>query len=318
MKAIVYSSYGSPDVLRYEEVETPVPKESEVLIRIRAASANPLDWHFIEGKPFLVRLAGGLRKPKIGRPGVDVAGVVESAGKSVTQFKPGDEVFGVCRGAFAEYGCAAEDKLTLKPAGISFDDAASLPVAAITALQGLRDKGRIQAGQKVLIDGASGGVGTFAVQIAKWFGAEVTAVCSTGKMETARLLGADRVIDYTKEDFTKGAQRYDLIFAPNAFHSIFQYRRSLVARGICVIAGGGMSQAAQTLLLGPIVSLFGGKKMTFVGAKVVVKDLIILKEMLESGKVVPVIDKRYTLREVPEAIRYLADGHARGKIVITF
>jgi NADPH:quinone reductase-like Zn-dependent oxidoreductase len=318
MKAIVYSSYGSPDVLRYEEVETPVPKESEVLIRIRAASANPLDWHFIEGKPFLVRLAGGLRKPKIGRPGVDVAGVVEAAGKSVAQFKPGNEVFGVCRGAFAEFACAAEDKLTLKPAGISFDDAASLPVAAITALQGLRDKGHIQAGQKVLIDGASGGVGTFAVQIAKSFGVDVTAVCSTGKMETARSLGADHVIDYTKEDFTKGAQHYDLVFAPNAFHSIFQYRRSLVALGICVIGGGGMSQAAQTLLLGPIVSLFGGKKMTFVGAKVVVKDLIILKGMVESGKIVPVIDKRYALKEVPDAIRYLAEGHARGKIVITF
>jgi NADPH:quinone reductase-like Zn-dependent oxidoreductase len=317
MKAIVYSNYGSPDVLRYEEVEKPVPKDDEVLIKVRAASVNPLDGHFIRGEPFLVRITGGLRRPKIGRPGVDVAGQVEAVGASVTQFKPGDEVFCVCRGAFAEYACTGKDKLALKPANVSFEDAASVTVAAITALQGLCDKGRIQPGQKVLIDGASGGVGTFAVQIAKSFGAEVTAVCSTGKMETARSLGANHVIDYTKEDFTKGAQRYDLIFAANAFHSIFNYRRSLAEREIYVMAGGGISQMVQSLLLGRFVSLVGAKKMSFVGAKVVVKDLIVLRELLENGKVVPVIDKLYTLREVPDAVRYLEAGHARGKVVIT-
>jgi NADPH:quinone reductase-like Zn-dependent oxidoreductase len=317
MKAIVYSEYGSPDVLRYEEVEKPFPKDNEVLITIRAASVNPLDWHFIRGTPFLARITGGLRKPKIGRPGVDVAGVVEAVGKNTAQFKPGDEVFGVCRGAFAEYACTAEDKLALKPAGISFEDAASVPVAAITALQGLRDKGRIQPGQKVLIDGASGGVGTFAIQIAKSFGAEVTAVCSTGKMDTARSLGADHVIDYTKEDFIKGAQRYDVILAANAFHSIFDYRRALAGRGIYVMAGGGMRQVAQTLLLGGLLSLAGGKKLSFVAAKIVVKDLVVLKELLETGKVVPVIDRRYTLREASDAVRYLEEGHARGKVVIT-
>ncbi len=240
MKAVTYTEYGSPDVLHFTELEKPTPNDHEVLIRIRAASVNPLDWHFMRGEPFIVRMmAGGLLKPKVTRLGVDVAGQVEAVGRNVTQFKPGDEVFGACRGAFAEYACATEAKLALKPANISFEEAAAVPVAAITALQGLRDKGRIRRGQKVVVDGASGGVGTFAVQIAKSFGAEVTAVCSTRNVDTARSIGADHVIDYTREDFTRSGQRYDLIMGANAYHSIFDYRRALSQDGIYVGAGGG-------------------------------------------------------------------------------
>jgi len=318
MKAIVYRCYGSPDVLRLEEIEKPVPQDNEVLIEVRAASVNPLDWRLMRGKPLFTRLMiGGLRKPKSTRPGRDVAGQVEAAGRNVTQFKPGDEVFGACQGAFAEYVCAIEDKLALKPANISFEDAAAVPVAAITALQGLRDKGRIQRGQKVLVDGASGGVGTFAVQIAKSFEAEVTAVCSTRNVDTARSIGADHVIDYTRADFTRSGQRYDLIIAANAYHSIFDYRRALSQDGIYVMAGGGWTQILQAMLLGPLLSLIGGKKMRFFMAKINKKDLVLLKELLEAGKAVPIIDRRYPLSGVAEAIRYLEEGHARGKVVIT-
>jgi NADPH:quinone reductase-like Zn-dependent oxidoreductase len=318
MKAIVYHSYGSPDVLKYEEIEKPPPGDDEVLIRVRAASVNPLDWRLMKGRPYPARILTGLRKPKITRPGRDVAGLVEAVGRNVTQFKPGDEVFGVCRGAFAEYACTIEDKLAMKPANISFEDAAAVPVAAITALQGLRDKGRIQRGQKVLVDGASGGVGTFAIQIAKSFGAKVTAVCSTRNVDAARSFGADHVIDYTREDFTQNGQRYDLIIAANAYHSIFDYRRALSHDGIYVMAGGGWAQILQAMLLGPFLSLMGSKKMRFFMAKINKTDLILLKDLLETGKVVPIIDRRYPLSEVPEAIRYLEEGHARGKVVITF
>jgi NADPH:quinone reductase-like Zn-dependent oxidoreductase len=320
MRAIVYTEYGPPDVLQFTEVAKPTPKDDEVLIRIRAASVNALDWRLMRGAPYIVRILFGLRKPKIarpGRPGRDVAGQLEAVGRNVTQFKPGDEVFGVCLGAFAEYACSIEDKLALKPANITFEDAAAVPVAAISALQGLRDKGRIQRDQRVLVDGASGGVGTFAVQIAKSFGAEVTAVCSTRNVDTARSIGADHVIDYTREDFTQSGQRYDLIIAANAYHSIFEYRRALSQDGIYVMAGGGWAQILQAFFLGPLLSLIGRKKMCNFMAKINKKDLVLLKDLLEAGKVTPVIDRRYRLSEVPEAIRYLEEGHARGKVVIT-
>jgi NADPH:quinone reductase-like Zn-dependent oxidoreductase len=317
MKAIVYTQYGPPDVLQLQEVASPIPNDNEVLLRVHAAAANPLDWHIMRGTPFFVRLMAGLRKPKITRLGVDVAGQVEAIGRNVTQFKPGDEVFGTGRGAFAEYVCASEEKLALKPTNSSFEQAASLPVAAITALQGLRDQGRIQPGQRVLIDGASGGVGTFAIQIAKSFGAEVTAVCSTRNVDTARSIGADHVIDYTKQDFSQTGQRYDLILAANAYHSIFDYRRALSPTGIYVMAGGGAAQILQAMFLGPLLSLFGSKKMRIVRAKIIQKDLLLLKDLLESKKVVPVIDRRYPLNDTAEALRYLGQGHAQGKVVIT-
>ena len=318
MKAIVYTEYGPPEVLQLKEVAKPTPKDNEVLIRIRAASVNALDWRLMRGKPVFVRLMiGGLRKPKNTRPGVDVAGRVEAVGKNVTQFKPGDEVFGVCRGAFAEYACAVEGKLAPKPANISFEDAAAVPVAAVTALQGLRDKGRIRQGQKTLVDGASGGVGTFAVQIAKSFGAEVTAVCSTGNVDTARSMGADHVIDYTREDFTRSGRRYELILAANAYHSILDYRRALSRGGTYVMAGGGWAQILQAMLLGPLLSLIGSKKMCSFMAKIDKMDLVLLKDLLAAGKIVSVIEKRYPLSDVAEAVRHVEEGHAKGKVVIT-
>ena len=319
MKAIVYHKYGPPEVLRCEEVEKPIAGNDEVLVKLHAASVNPLDWRFLRGKPFLLRI-GALRTPKYRILGCDIAGQVEAIGRNVKQFQPGDEVFGAKRnmGGFAEYNCVPEDALALKPAHISFQAAAALPVAAITALQGLRDKGRIQPGQQVLIDGASGGVGTFVIQIAKSFGADVTAVCSTPKLDIARSIGADHVIDYTREDFTKSGLRYDLILAANAYHSIFDYQRALNQNGIYVVAGGSLGQVFQALTLGPLLSRIGSKKMCFVAAKINQKDLDFLKGLLEAGKIVPVIDRRYPLSEVPEALRYLEEGHAKGKVVITF
>jgi NADPH:quinone reductase-like Zn-dependent oxidoreductase len=296
----------------------PTPKDDEVLIRVHAASVNPADFHLTRGKPLFARpMMGGLRKPKFTRPGMDVAGRVEAFGRSVTQFNIGDEVFGACHGVFSEYACVMEDKLALKPANISFENAAAVPVAALTALQGLRDKGRIQQGQRVLIDGASGDVGTFAVQIAKSFGAEVTAVCSTRNVDTAQSIGADHVIDYTRVDFARNGQRYDLIFAANGYHSIFDYRRALRPGGIYVFAGGGGISILQAMLLGPLLSLLGSKKVRFFIARVSQKDLVFLKDLLEAGKVVPIIDRRYPLSEVAEALRYLEEGHARGKVLIT-
>lgn len=317
MKAIVYAQYGPPDVLHIEEIAKPTPGDDEVLIKIRAASINAYDWHMISGKPVFIRMMTGLRKPKNTRPGADVAGQVEAVGKNVTEFKAGDEVFGVCRGSFAEYGCVAGEKLALKPGNISFESASALPLAGLSALQGLRNKGRIQRGQKVLIDGASGGVGTFAVQIAKSFGAEVTAVCSTRNVDMARSMGADHVIDYRRVDFTQSGKRYDLILAANAHHSIFDYRRALSEKGIYVMVGGGGIEILQCLFLGPLLSLMGGKKMRFLGAKMHKKDLLLLKELLGSGKIVPVIDRRYPLSGVAEAVRYLEEEHAQGKVVIT-
>ncbi len=322
MKAIVHYKYGPPDVLNLEEVRKPTPKEDEVLVNVHAASANAADWHLLRADPFLVRIMGfGLLKPKNTILGADIAGRVEAVGRNVTQFQPGDEVFGDLSGdgfgGFAEYVCASEDALALKPANISFEEAAAAPLAAVTALQGLRDKGKIQPGQKVLINGASGGVGTFAVQIAKSFGAEVTGVCSTSKLDMVRSIGADHVIDYTQEDFTKNGQHYDLILAANGYHPISHYKRALSPNGIYVMTGGSGAQMFQAMLLGPIMSMTGSKKMGNTMAKPNKKDLALLAELLETGKVVPVIDRRYPLREVPEAIRHLEEGHARGKVVIT-
>ena len=324
MKAIVYTKYGSPDVLDLEEIEKPTPKDGEVLVKVHAASANARDWRLLRADPFLVRLmGGGLLKPKHNTLGSDIAGRVEAVGGNVKQFQPGDEVFGDLSGGgfggggFAEYVCASEDALALKPASLTFEEAAAAPMAAVTALQGLRDKGRIQPGQKVLINGASGGVGTFAVQIAKSFGAEVTGVCSTRKSDMVRALGADHVIDYTQEDFTRNGQRYDLILAVNGYRPISDYKRALNAKGIYVMVGGSTAQIFQALLLGPWMSMTGSKKMGALSAKPDQEDLVFVKELVEAGKVMPVIDRRYPLSEVGEALRYLEEGHAGGKVVIT-
>ncbi len=327
MKAIVCPKYGPPEVLQLKEVAKPLPKDDEVLVRVQAASANTLDRARMRGSPFLfrlfvrlflVRFSDGLLKPKT-MLGADIAGRVEAVGTNVTQFQPGDEVFGdISAGGFAEYVCATENQLALKPADISFEAAAAIPVVAFTALQGLRDEGRIQPGQNVLINGASGGVGSFAVQIAKSFGAEVTAVCSTRNLDMARSIGADHVVDYTREDFTLNGKRYDLILAANGYHSILDYKRALSPKGIYVSTGGSMAQIFQALLVGPWVSRTGSKKIGFMGiAKPNKNDLVFIKELLEASKVVPVIDRRYPLSETAEAIRYLERGHARGKVVIT-
>ena len=321
MKAVVYTKYGSPDVLQLKEVEKPTPKDNEVLIRIHAASANAADWHLLRGDPFLLRLGYGLLKPNNTILGADIAGRVEAVGNNVTQFQPGDEVFGDISGCglggFAEYVSVPEHAVISKPASMTFEEAAAVPMAAVTALQGLRDKGQIQPGQKVLIHGASGGVGTFAVQIAKAFRAEVTAVCSTRKVDLVRSIGADHVIDYTHEDFTKNGQRYDLILAANGNRSMFEYKRALAPKGRYVVTGGSMAQLFQAMLLGPLLSTAGRQKMGNVLARPNQKDLACMKELLEAGKVIPVIDRCYPLSETAEAIRYLEAGHARGKVVIT-
>jgi NADPH:quinone reductase-like Zn-dependent oxidoreductase len=319
MKAIVYTEYGPPDVLQLTEVEKPTPKDQQVLVKVQAASINAGDWRGMRADPFLVRLAGGgLLRPKDPRIGSDVAGRVEAVGENVKQFRPGDEVFGCARGAFAEYALARESYLALKPANRSFEEAAAVPVAALTALQGLRDTGGIRPGQKVLIQGASGGVGTFAVQLARHYGAEVTAVCSPRNLDMARAIGADHVIDYTQEDFTRNRQKYDLIYAANGYHPLPAYRRALSPQGIYVCAGGAMPQFFQAILLGPLLSKSGGKKMGSMGiAKVIQEDLVFLGELLEAGKIVAIIDRSYPLNEVAEAIRYVEDRHAQGKVVIT-
>ncbi len=317
MKASVRAKSGSTDPLELKEIEKPTPKENGVLIKVYAASINKSDLYRLR-HPFLVRLIGGeLRKPKRETLGTDVAGRVEAVGKNVKQFHPGDEVFGAASGSYAEYVCAREDLLVPKPANVTFEESAAVPVAGITALQGLR-RGQIQSGQKVLVNGASGGVGTFAVEIAKSFGAEVTAVCSTGKMDMARSIGADNVIDYTDEDFTRSGQRYDLIIAANGYHSLLSYRRALSPTGICVTTGGSMAQAFQAMLLGPLISSFGSKKTISMGiAKLNNEDLVFLKDLLEDGKMKPVIDRCYSLSEAAEAFRYFEKGHVKGKVVIT-
>ena len=322
MKAIVYHNYGSPEVLKCEKLEKPTAGDDEVLIKVRAASVNPLDWHFMRGAPYIVRIQTGLSKPKNTRLGVDLAGQVEAVGRNVTQFQPGDEVFGVSRGAFAEYVCAPEKALAPKPANLTFEQAAAVPVAgAFSALQGLRDKGRIQPGQKVLINGAAGGVGTFAVQIAKAFGATVTGVCSTRNVDMVRSIGADHVIDYTQEDFARSGQRYDLILDCAANHSLSACRRVMSLRGIYVIVGGPDRGRWIGPLISPLKALllsrFVSQKLLMFLASANKEDLVVLKELIEAKKVTPVIDRCYTLSEVPEAIRYLEEGHARGKVIIT-
>src|SRR5713101_4247488 len=324
MKAIRYCEYGSPDVVKLDYVEKPVPTDNQVLIKVRAASLNALDAYMIRDA-WLKRLIFGLRKPRDTRLGRDVAGVVEAVGKNVTQFKPGDEVFGVCRGALAEYACPSERSLVIKPPNVSLEQAASLPLAGLTALQGLRE-GKIQPGQKVLINGATGGVGTFAVQIAKTFGADVTAVCGTRNLDLVRSIGADHVIDYTKEDFTKSDQRYDAIFDNVCNHSFSERRRVLNPKGICVLAGMGgagvkegqaVGRIAGNLFIARGLSSFTDQKFAQYMTKLSKPDLILLGDLIQAGKVRPVIERTYTLNDAPEALRYLNEGHARGKLVIT-
>ncbi|WP_370222425.1 NAD(P)-dependent alcohol dehydrogenase [Cytobacillus sp.] len=321
MKAIVYQKYGSPENLRLTDIETPVPKDQEVLVKVHASSVNYGNLVLLKGKPFLARFAYGLLKPKHTIPGGDIAGQVEAVGKEVTQFHPGDKVFGDLSGCgwggFAEYVSVPEKALALKPANISFEEAAAVPMAGVTALQALRDKGNIQAGQKVLIYGASGGVGTFAVQIAKSFGAEVTGLCSTRNLDILNTLGADHAIDYKKVDFTKRTEKYDLILAVNGYQPISVYKRALRSNGTYVLAGGSGAQFTQAMVLGPWISLTGNKKMSSMLQRQNQKDLIYLKELLEAGKVRPVIDRSFKLGEVDKAFKYFEEGHAQGKVIIT-
>ena len=320
MKAFVHHQYGSPDLLAFEDIAAPVPGENEVLVRVRAASVNPLDWHAVRGLPYPLRIGNGFTTPKKTVPGVDVAGHVEAVGSGVARVRPGDEVFGVCKGAFAEYACAKEDRIVLKPARLTFEQAAAVPVAALTALQGLRNRGRLARGQRALIVGASGGVGTFAVQIAKSLGAEVSGVCSTRNVDLVRSIGADHVVDYTKEDFTRGGRQYDLIVDMAGTHSLSALRRALTPRGTCVVVGApsgrwiaGPDRFLKALMLSPLVRQ---RIVPFI-ASANREDLAALKGLIETGDVMPVIDRTYRLNEVPAAIRYLEQGHARGKVVIT-
>ncbi len=314
MKAIVYTKFGSPDVLRLTEVENPIPRDNEILIKVHAASVNAYDWRHLRADPFFIRLMGaGLLKPKHKILGADIAGHVEAAGSSVKQFRPGDEVFGEgSYGGFAEYVCVDESRLVRKPANLTFEEAAAIPMAALTALQGLRDKGHIQAKQRVLINGASGGVGTYAVQIAKAFGAEVTGVCSTAKMDLVRSIGADHVIDYTQEDVTEIKQQYDLILDIAAYHSMAKCKRILSSTGIYVLAGGSMARIFQLMVL----SMTGVKNMVVMIAKISQADLLFILELINEGKVRSIIDRRFPLAETAEALRYLEEGHARGKVVV--
>lgn len=322
MKAIVYTRYGPPEVLQLREVETPAPQEGEVLVKVRAASVNYSNAAFVGGKPYIVRLMGaGLFNPKYKILGTDIAGRVAAVGVNANQFHPGDEVFGdlsECgRGGFAEYVAVPESALALKPANLTFEQAAAVPEAAVVALQGLRDKGQVQPGQKVLIVGASGGIGTFAVQLAKAFGAEVTGVCSTRNLEMVRAIGADHVVDYTKGDFTSNGQAYDLILATAGYRSIFDYARALSPGGIYVATGGSLAQVFQPMFLGPWMAMTAKRNMGNLIMHPNQKDLYFLKELIEAGQVVAVIDRCYPLSEVPEAIRYYGKGHARGKVVIS-
>ncbi len=324
MKAVVYEKYGAPDVLELKEVAKPTPQDDEVLVKVHAASVNASDWEMLRAKPLYVRLSGfGFLKPKNRILGSDIAGRVEAVGRSVTQFQPGDEVFGDTiwhgLGAFAEYVCVPENApMVRKPAGMTFEDVAAVPQAAVIALQGLRDKGQVQRGQKVLINGAGGGAGTFAVQIAKSLGAEVTGVDSTSKLEMVRSIGADHVIDYTREDFTRNGQRYDLILDLAAHRSIFDLKRALSPKGIYAMVGGSMARIYQAVSLGPLISMTGSKKMGLLVVKPNKEDLtFVVEKLIGTGKVAPVIDQQYTLGEVPGALRYLGEGHAKGKVVIT-
>jgi len=315
MKAIVQKGYGSPDVFALKEIDKPVVEENDVLVRVHAASLAAGDYFAMRGEPYLVRFSAGWPKPKDYVPGYDVAGQVEAVGEDVTQYQPGDEVYGDCQGTCAEYVCGAEDKFGLKPANLTFEQAAAVPTSAVAALRGLRDEGKVQPGQKVLINGASGGVGTFAVQIAKAFGAEVTGVCSTRNVDMVRSIGADHVIDYTQEDFTQGGRRYDLILDQVANHSFSDCRRALTPKGIYIPNSGhsGLGFIIKAFVLSLFVRQQGAPYIAIPKNQ----DLVDLKELIEAGKVTPVIDRTYPLSETPEAFRYLDEGHARGKVVIT-
>jgi NADPH:quinone reductase-like Zn-dependent oxidoreductase len=322
MKAIVYRCYGTPDVLKLEQIAKPTPADDRVLVKVQAASVNPLDWHYMQGKPYVMRAVAGVGKPDSILMGADFAGTVESVGKNVTRFKPGDEVFGDRDGAFGEYVSVRENgAIASKPGNMTMEQAAAVPVAGLTALQALRDKGKVQAGQKVLINGASGGVGTFAVQIAKTYGAEVTGVCSTRNVEMVKSLGADHVIDYTKEDFTQGSARYDLIIDNVGNHTLSEYRHVLTPNGALVMVGG----PSDNSWLGPLttsvkayfVSLFVSQKLIFMLAQANKDDLAVLSDLMQAGKVTPVIDRRYKLADTAQAIGYLEQGHAKGKVIIT-
>ena len=320
MKAIVHDEYGSPDVLRVEEIDKPLVGDNDVLVRVHAAAVNPLDWHSVRGLPYPLRLGNGLFKPQNRIPGVDVAGQIEAVGKNVTQCRPGDEVFGLCKGALAEYARAEEDRLVPKPARLTFEQAAAIPVGALTALQGLRDRGRIASGQQVLIVGASGGVGSFAVQIAKSFGAHVTAVCSTRNVDLVRSIGADEVIDYTREDFVHVGRRYDLILDTVGTQPLSACRRVMTSRGTYVVVGapsGRWLKGPDRFVKALVLSLFVSQKMLPFMTNAKKKDLVELKELVEGGKVTPVIDSSYSLSRVPEAMWHLEQGHTRGKVVIT-
>jgi len=318
MKALVYRRYGSPDVLSVEDVETPVPEGDEVLVRVHAGSINAADRVLLRGKPLMIRLAMGLTKPKHSILGFDVAGRIEAVGGRVEAFRTGDEVFGASRfGGFAEYVCVAERTVVAKPPNVSFEQAAASPTAACTALQAIGKKGRLRPGEKVLVEGASGGVGTFAVQLAKAFGAEVTAVCSTRNVEIARSIGADHVIDYTREDFTRSNRRYDLIIGANAYRPIADYARALESNGTYVMSGGGGRQILQAMFQGLWLSKTSSRTLGNVMATAKKADLLVLKELLETGKITPVIERTCSLSEVPDAIRRLENDHARGKTVIT-
>ncbi len=321
MRAIAYRCYGSPEVLRLETLAKPTPADDELLVRVHAASVNPLDWHYMRGKPYLVRFDSGFGRPNNPRLGVDFAGTVEAVGRNVTRFKPGDEVFGGKMGAFGEYVAVREARaVALKPANMSFEQAAAVPIAALTALQALRDKGHLQAGQKVLINGASGGVGTFAVQIAKAFGAEVTGVCSTHNVELVRSIGADHVIDYTHEDFTRDTQHYDLIVDTVGSHALLDYRRVLTPHGVLVIVGGpsnGNWIGPMTgIIAASVLSPFISQSLKPILAELNKDDLALLAQLMQNGKLTPVIDRRYPLAETAAALRYLEAGHARGKVII--
>jgi NADPH:quinone reductase-like Zn-dependent oxidoreductase len=322
MKAFVYTAYGPPDVLRLQELDKPMPKPDQVRVKVHAASVNYPDWSFLRGRPFLARLmSGGLVEPKHSVLGADIAGQVEAVGVDVNQFQPGDEVFGdisACGfGGFAEYVSVPETALAPKPANLTYEEAAAVPMAGVVALQGLRDVGRVRSGQQVLIVGASGGNGSFAVQMAKAFGAEVTGVCSTRNVDLVRSLGADRVIDYVKEDFASSGPRYDLVLATAGYRSILDYSRALLPNGTYVAVGGSMGQIFQPMLLGPLISMGGRKRMLNLSAKPDQEDLVTVTALLESGQVVPLIDKVYPFSEIPAALRYYGTGRARGKVVIT-
>jgi NADPH:quinone reductase-like Zn-dependent oxidoreductase len=322
MKAVVHRCYGSPNIMRLEDIPKPTPADDEVLVKVHAASINPLDWHYLEGTPYMVRMDAGFGKPENPQLGVDFAGTVEAVGRSVRRFKPGDEVFGGRFGALAEYLTVRETRaLALKPGNMTFEQAAAVPIAGVTALQALRDRGHLHAGEKVLINGASGGVGTFAVQLAKSFGADVTGVCSTKNVDLVRSIGADHVIDYTREDFTRGTQRYDLIVDNVATHSLLDYKRVLNPTGVYVMVGSTAIGNWFAWLVPPIegkmLSPFVSQKFLMILADLNPQDLAALGTLMQSGKLTPVIDRRYTLSEAPEAFRYLETGHARGKVVLT-